>query len=191
MYYHKTLILTPPYLCTTFIPTEKRSRLCMFHRCSFNTAETKYKSFLKSERALTFFKSHSFTCFYFWRVVFRKETSVENRCNNRPINSANSEASTVQYSTAQYSYSKEVLRTLRIPKVCYRVHRSPPLVSTLSQMNPVRSLPSYFLKVHFNNILRSTSILEIVSFLQVSPPKSCTGFPSLLCDICPAYLIPQ
>ena len=36
------------------------------------------------------------------------------------------------------------------PKVHGRVHNSPPFVPILSQTHPLRTLPSYFLKVHFN-----------------------------------------
>jgi hypothetical protein len=43
------------------------------------------------------------------------------------------------------------------PKFHYRVHKSPSLDPVLRLLNPVRTLKPYFLKMHFNITLPSTS----------------------------------
>ena len=51
--------------------------------------------------------------------------------------------------------------------VVYRVHKIPPLVPLLTQMNSIHAFPTYFPEIHFNNILR----LHGRFFHQVPLPK--------------------
>jgi hypothetical protein len=55
------------------------------------------------------------------------------------------------------SFSQELPPMLRIPKVHYRGHRYPTLVSILNQTNPTHPSVSYFFIIHFNVPLPSTS----------------------------------
>jgi hypothetical protein len=55
----------------------------------------------------------------------------------------------------RFEDSQEIPRVLLNPKVHYRIYKWPPIVSILSQPNPVHTPTSHFLKVHSNTIFPS------------------------------------
>jgi hypothetical protein len=56
------------------------------------------------------------------------------------------------WEVANHAATQEIPSTLWDPKVHYRVHKSPPVIHILNQINSVHTTQCYFCKIHFSII---------------------------------------
>jgi len=66
-----------------------------------------------------------------------------------------------------FAASQEIPRISRNPKVHYRIHKRPPRVQILIQINPVHIPKTHFLKTYFNIILNAWSKITLQYLFQL------------------------
>ena len=90
-----------------------------------------------------------------------------------------------------FATNQEIPPILWNQKVHYHTHKRQPSVPIMSQLHPVPTITSHFLKIHLNIILPSTSWSPQWSLsLSGFPTKTlCKSLPSSIRATCPAHLI--
>ena len=99
--------------------------------------------------------------------------------------------------------SRALLKKLRVPQLAKKFpafHGTRRFITAFTRachlsllwatsVQPKHTAPPYFLEIHFNSILPPTSVFQMVSIPQVSPPKPVRPSPLPIPAMCPTHFI--
>jgi hypothetical protein len=102
--------------------------------------------------------------------IIRKQT---NSIEQSPLSEANSNSAGQEHPTP----------LLQNPKVHYRVHKSPPLVTIQSQLNPIDTLICYLLMIYFNNFPSMPKSRDSSACIATSLRTERSGFYGSISDL--------
>jgi hypothetical protein len=97
------------------------------------------------------------------------------------------------WETANYAPTQELPSVLWNPKVHCRVHKSPPMVPILSQIDPIHTIPPYLSKIHFNIVhppMSWSSQWSLSFWISLQYPICIPLLPHSCYMACPSQIVP-